>query len=92
MLVWTQKLKEADRVQFIAGWEEAGGTMAEIKPNVPWCAPWFYVPFIIVNGTNAKEWGRDWWTKCHEEVSNHAEKLHRKRREAAINGPVIFRF
>lgn len=64
----TKNLTDEQRVAFIAGWENAGGTVDDEETSMPWYAPWFYRNNITVEGHTPEEWGASWWDKCRDEI------------------------
>ena len=64
----TTKLTDEQKEQFVEGWEEEGGTMADAESDTPWFAPWLWKPEIIVHGTTPEEWGAEWYRQCKPEI------------------------
>ena len=67
----TTKFTEEERVLFIEGWKDAGGYVGDLEAGVdcPWCMPWYWgSTTIAVTGTDIKDWGRQFWEACREEV------------------------
>lgn len=64
----TTKLTEDDQELFIDGWSAAGGYLGDSESPAPWCAPWASDQIIEVTGTDVKDWGRQYWKQCKDEV------------------------
>lgn len=67
----TTKFADEERDLFIEGWKDAGGYVGDLEEGVdcPWCMPWYCGNVEIeVTGTDIKEWGRQYWQSCKEEV------------------------
>lgn len=67
----TTKFTDEERDLFIEGWKDAGGYVGDLEEGVdcPWCMPWYCGNVEIeVTGTDIKEWGRQYWQSCKEEV------------------------
>lgn len=79
----TDDFTDEQQAAFIEGWEEAGGYTGDTDSDAPWCAPWCYHSEIEVTGTDVKDWGRQYWEQCREEVEQLlAEEEKERRREA----------
>lgn len=67
----TTKFTEEEQDLFIEGWKHAGGYVGDLEAGVdcPWCMPWYCGNGEIeVTGTDIKDWGRQYWKACKEEV------------------------
>lgn len=65
----TTKFTKEEQGLFIEGWKDAGGYMADAESPAPWCCPWCAGNGEIkVTGTDIKDWGRQYWEACKEEV------------------------
>lgn len=67
----TSKFTEEEQDLFIEGWKHAGGYVGDLEAGVecPWCMPWYCGNVEIeVTGTDIKDWGRQYWEACKEEV------------------------
>ena len=67
----TTKFTEKEQDIFIEGWKHAGGYVGDLEAGVecPWCMPWYSGNVEIeVTGTDIKDWGRQYWEACKEEV------------------------
>lgn len=67
----TTKFTEEEQNLFIEGWKHAGGYVGDLEAGVesPWCMPWYCRNVEIeVTGTDIKDWGRQYWEACKEEV------------------------
>lgn len=66
----TCKFSDKQREAFIEGWEAAGGYMDDLDTDAPWCCPWHCGKSeIAVTGTDARDWGRQYWEAVKEEVN-----------------------
>lgn len=67
----TTKFTDEERDLFIEGWKDAGGYVGDLEAGVdcPWCMPWYWGSNTIeVTGTDIKDWGRQFWEACREEI------------------------
>ena len=81
----TTKFTEEEKALFLEGWEQAGGYVGDLEAGVdcPWCCPWEWGSTDIeVTGTDIKDWGRQHWEDCREEVERLLKEEERAREEA----------
>ena len=65
----TSKLTEEEQDLFVEGWKDAGGYVGDLDTDCPWCCPWDWGnPELEVTGTDIKDWGRQHWEACREEI------------------------
>ena len=78
-MVDTKDFTEEQQEQFIAGWRSAGGYTDDLDSPAPWCCPWYHGNTKIeVEGDDPREWGKQWWNQCKEEI----EELLKEEKEA----------
>lgn len=78
----TTKFTEDEQELFIDGWSAAGGYLGDSESPAPWCAPWASDQIIEVTGTDVKDWGRQYWKQCKDEVERLlAEEAERSEDE-----------
>ena len=65
----TSKWSEDEQLDFIEGWEDAGGYMGDSDSPSPWCCPWFSgQPVINVQGSDPYTMGKNYWRLVKNEV------------------------
>lgn len=82
----TTKFTEEERDLFIEGWEDAGGYVGDLEAGVdcPWCMPWYWGSNTIeVTGTDIKDWGRQFWGACREEIECNLKQEAEMAKEEA---------
>ena len=82
----TTKFTEEERDLFIEGWKDAGGYVGDLEAGVdcPWCMPWYWGSNTIeVTGTDIKDWGRQFWEECREEIEGNLKKEAEMAKEMA---------
>lgn len=81
----TTKFTEEERDLFIEGWKDAGGYVGDLEAGVdcPWCMPWYWCETIEVTGTDIKDWGRQHWEECREEIEGNLKKEAEMAKEMA---------
>ena len=68
-IVDTKDFTEEQQEQFIAGWGSVGGYTDDLDSPAPWCCPWYHGNTKIeVEGDDPREWGKQWWSKCKNEI------------------------
>ena len=65
-------LSESQRLDFLDGWQAAGGFMGDLdspKSKGPaWCAPWNRGESIRVTGRDPRRWGAQHWNAVRNDV------------------------
>lgn len=81
----TTKFTEEEQDLFIEGWKDAGGYVGDLEAGVdcPWCCPWDWCETIKVTGTDIKDWGRQHWEDCREEVERLLKEDEERAKEMA---------
>ena len=71
----TTKFTEEQRDLFMQGWKSAGGYTGDLDTGCPWCCPWYCGNCEIeVSGADVKDWGRQHWEACREEIEDYLKE------------------
>lgn len=76
-----ENMDDAEREAFVAGWEAAGGYMADADSRAPWCAPWEYEDWVMLTLPDDcpedcvwYEAGRAYWFQMREEIDEEIRR------------------
>ena len=64
----TTRFTDEQKVRFVEGWEQAGGSTDDAEAENPWFAPWEWQSTITVHGVTPEQWGADWFRQCKPEI------------------------